>query len=162
MNNHRVKVALLVILDLICMVIMSILALLIRFELDPDNAQFVFYLAVLLHNMPWMLLIKEVCLVIFGIYRSLWRYAGSDELLKVFVGCIVGNMAFLAYMAMTQQSLPRSFYIICTFLELRRSTRTWCSTVTPTCPTSAPTGRGSFSTPVPSPVPGAAPWRAAL
>ena len=100
------------------MTIMSVLALLIRFELDPDNIQFVTYLAVLLDNLPWMLIIKEACLFVFGIYRSLWRYAGSDELLKIFVGCVIGNMGFLTYMAMTQQSLPRSFYIICTFLDI--------------------------------------------
>ena len=27
-------------------------------------------------------------------------------------------MGFLTYMAMTQQSMPRSFYIICTFLDV--------------------------------------------
>ena len=118
MNSHRVKIALLVVLDLICMAVTSVLALLVRFELDPDNAQFVYYLAALLENWPWLFLIKTICLFVFGIYRSLWRYAGSDELLKVFVGCVVGNMGFLAFMAMTQQSLPRSFYIICTFLDV--------------------------------------------
>ena len=118
MNEHRLKVALLVALDVVCMAVMSILALLIRFELNPDNAVFTRYLEVLLHNWFWMLLIKEICLVFFGIYRSLWRYAGSDELVKVIVGCVVGNLGFLAYMAMTQQSLPRSFYIICIFLDI--------------------------------------------
>ena len=118
MNNHRIKVLLLAILDMLCLALMSILALLIRFEMDPDNHLFVRYLSVLLNNLAWMLLIKEFCLACFGIYRSLWRYAGSDELLKVFVACTIGNMGFLAYMAMTQQFLPRSFYIICTFLDI--------------------------------------------
>jgi FlaA1/EpsC-like NDP-sugar epimerase len=118
MNEHRLKVALLVVLDLVCMAAMSILALLVRFELDPDNTVFISYLEILTRNMFWMLLIKEICLVFFGIYRSLWRYAGSDELVKIFVSCTVGNLAFLAYMAMTQQSLPRSFYIVCTFLDV--------------------------------------------
>ena len=118
MNEHRLKVALLVVLDVICMAVMSILALMVRFELDPDNIQFINYLDVLLNNWIWMLLIKEVSLIFFGIYRSLWRYAGSDEMVKVFVACTVGNLGFLAYMAMTQQSMPRSFYIICTFLDI--------------------------------------------
>ena len=118
MNEHRLKVALLVILDVVCMAVMSVLALLVRFELDPDNIQFVYYLETLLKNMFWMLLIKEICLLFFGIYRSLWRYAGSDEIVKVFVACMVGNLGFLAFMAMTQQSLPRSFYIVCTFLDV--------------------------------------------
>ena len=118
MNDHRIKIALLVVLDLICMAVMSVLALLIRFELDPDNRSFISFLAVLLDNWVWMFIIKEAALALFGIYRSLWRYAGSDELLKVFVACTVGNIGFLAYMAMTQQSMPRSFYIICTFLDI--------------------------------------------
>ena len=118
MNEHRLKVALLVILDVVCMAVMSVLALLVRFELDPDNIQFIYYLETLLKNMFWMLLIKEICLLFFGIYRSLWRYAGSDEIVKVFVACTVGNLGFLAFMAMTQQSLPRSFYIVCTFLDV--------------------------------------------
>ena len=118
MNGHRLRIALLVVLDLACMAVMSILALLVRFELDADNVQFLHFLSALLHNWIWMFLIKEAALTLFGIYRSLWRYAGSDELLKVFVGCTVGNMGFLAFMAMTQQSLPRSFYIICTFLDV--------------------------------------------
>ncbi|MBR3395079.1 MAG: polysaccharide biosynthesis protein [Firmicutes bacterium] len=118
MTNHRLKIILLAALDLICIAVMSILALLVRFELDPDNVQFISYLGVLLDNWAWMLLIKEASLILFGIYRSLWRYAGSDELLKVFVACVVGNMGFLTYMAMTQQSMPRSFYIICTFLDV--------------------------------------------
>ena len=117
MNNHRIKIILLIALDVICLGIASVLSLLVRFELDPDNVQFVSYLAVLLHNWPWLFLIKEICLFGLGIYRSLWSFAGSDELLKVFVGCSAGNAFFLAYMAMTQQSLPRSFYIICIFLD---------------------------------------------
>ena len=109
MNSHRIKVALLVVLDVICLALTSIFALLIRFELDPDSAQFIRYLDILLHNLPWMFLIKELSFWLMGIYRSLWRFAGSDELLKVFVGCTLGNAVFLSYMAMTQQSLPRSF-----------------------------------------------------
>ena len=118
MNSHRVKIIFLIVMDVICLAVTSVLSLLVRFELDPDNAQFVTYLAVLLHNWPWMFLLKEICFLGMGIYRSLWRFAGSDELLKVFVGCTVGNAFFLMYMAMTQQSLPRSFYIICIFLDM--------------------------------------------
>ena len=118
MNSHRVKIIFLIVMDVICLAVTSVLSLLVRFELDPDNAQFVTYLAVLLHNWPWMFLLKEICFLGMGIYRSLWRFAGSDELLKVFVGCTVGNAFFLTYMAMTQQSLPRSFYIICIFLDM--------------------------------------------
>ena len=83
MNSHRVKIALLVVLDLICMAVTSVLALLIRFELDPDSAQFVRYLAVLLENWPWMFMIKAICLFVFGIYRSLWRYAGPGMAKKI-------------------------------------------------------------------------------
>ena len=100
------------------MTVTSVLALLVRFELDPDNVLFINYLGTLMHNLVWLLIIKEVCLFLFGIYRSLWRYAGSDEILKIFAACMVGNMGFLFYMAMTQQTMPRSFYIICTFLDI--------------------------------------------
>ena len=62
MTNHRLKIILLAALDLICIAIMSILALLVRFELDPDNVQFISYLSVLLDNWAWMLLIKEASL----------------------------------------------------------------------------------------------------
>ena len=45
MTNHRLKIILLAALDLICIAIMSILALLVRFELDPDNELFEVFLS---------------------------------------------------------------------------------------------------------------------
>ena len=118
MNGRQAKILLLIALDAACLAVASIAALFIRFELDPDNVLFVHFLAVLLHNLAWMLVIKEVLLALFGIYRSLWRYATSDEILKVFAGCIAGNVMFLAFIAMTEQLMPRSWYFICTFLDI--------------------------------------------
>ena len=117
MNNHRMKIILLVVMDVICLALGAVLSLLVRFEFDPDSVQFVRYLAILVRHLPWMLAIKAVCFWLLGIYRSLWRFAGSDELLKVFTGCCLGNALFLAYMTMVQQAMPRSFYIICVFWD---------------------------------------------
>lgn len=116
MRNYS-KILLLIILDIICISAGFVLALLVRFEFDPENLQFVSYLGVLLHNWLPMVVIKIVILAFMGIYRSLWKYAGSDELLKVCFASVAGNITFLAYMAMTEQSLPRSTYIIACFMD---------------------------------------------
>ncbi len=104
------KIILLLILDSLCVSIAYILALLMRFEFDAENLQFEGFFAIYLENWFWLTLIKLVVFWVMGLYRSLWRYASTEELVKIFVSCIIANTMAVTFIEFTQQMLPRSVY----------------------------------------------------
>ena len=74
------KIIALMIGDMFCIVFAYILALLMRFEFVVTNHQFVSYLDVFISAALGLLVVKMVTYWVGGLYNSLWKYAGSEEL----------------------------------------------------------------------------------
>lgn len=53
-----------------------------------------------------------------GIYTSIWRYAGSEELVKIGIGAVLASVFGLAFISIARPMtiLPRSVYIISAML----------------------------------------------
>ena len=58
----------------------------------------------------------EICMlasfVLFGLYKSLWRYASVRELLQVVSACLTGVVAFVVLCKIKGAFFPRSIYIL--------------------------------------------------
>lgn len=68
----------LIVLDIICIIAASILALLTRFEFDFSQIPKEF-LKVIYKYGPFTIVITLIIFSLFRIYSSLWEYAGIEE-----------------------------------------------------------------------------------
>ncbi len=105
------RIALLVIMDVLIINFAYIFWLLMRFDFDVSSIAFNSYFAVYVNNMFLITLTSVLGLALAGIYTSMWKYAGADELVKVAVGSLLSVVFSMSAMSLMQQSLPRSTYI---------------------------------------------------
>ncbi len=106
------RIALLVVLDVLIVNFAYIFWLLMRFDFDVNSVPFNAYFEVYVNNMFLITLVSILGLALSGIYTSIWKYAGSDELVKVVIGALLSVVFSMASMSLFQQSLPRSTYIV--------------------------------------------------
>jgi FlaA1/EpsC-like NDP-sugar epimerase len=106
-----------VVLDAACVNISYFLAYMLRFELDMDAPGFYEFYSAYTDNFVWLTAIKLVVLFAFGMYNSLWKYAGAKEMVKVLAASIFATFGALAFLIFVQTNppMPRSIYAI-TFL----------------------------------------------
>ena len=78
----------LIVLDIICIIAASILALLTRFEFDFSQIPKEF-LKVIYKYGPFTIVITLIIFSLFRIYSSLWEYAGIEEVFSLIAACLV-------------------------------------------------------------------------
>lgn len=107
--QKALRVACLVLADLILINLSAFLALYIRFEFDLKllcETEF-------LHNMIVYSGINSVCTIlifyILKLYNSLWEFAGVSELVRTAVGCFFSAVFYMVGMFMLHLTVPRSF-----------------------------------------------------
>ncbi|MCR5481267.1 MAG: polysaccharide biosynthesis protein, partial [Clostridia bacterium] len=105
------RIALLVVLDILITNFSYIFAFLLRFEFQIDDF-FMSWLTSYTSNALQITLITVISFAVLGVYTTLWRYAGSEELTKIGFATLVSVLLVLAYMHFTGQYMPRSIYII--------------------------------------------------
>jgi FlaA1/EpsC-like NDP-sugar epimerase len=104
------RIALLFFADIICINFAYILAFLLRFEFTISD-EFLYFFAVYANNIVSITIVKLVVFWALGLYRSLWRYAGTEELVKIVLAVIAATAASIVYLEFTQQAFPRSIYV---------------------------------------------------
>lgn len=107
----RIRIIVLTVLDLIAMEFASFMALWLRFEFRIADIPESFIQSVLYYT-PVNMVVVFVAFYIFGLYRSLWRYAGTIELLRIAeaLGCI-GIIQFVGMNALNFP-IPKSYYLL--------------------------------------------------
>lgn len=108
------KLLLFVFLDLISISISYYLALLLRFEIGFSNTYLNFYV----DNVVPVTIIKLIIFYFFNLYKSLWEYASIDELLEVLFAVTMANIAMVGFFAVTNQTLPRSLFLLIGIMEV--------------------------------------------
>ncbi|MDD3200043.1 MAG: nucleoside-diphosphate sugar epimerase/dehydratase [Eubacteriales bacterium] len=63
-------------------------------------------------------MIKLAIFWTFGLYRSLWRYAGTEELIRIVMTALTATAATIVYLEFSQQMFPRSIYIYSFILDI--------------------------------------------
>jgi len=99
-------------LDIIFINISYIAAFLIRFEFNVNTPVFEAFFSVYMNHLLAITVIKIVVLFLFGMYNSLWKYAGIEELLKTVAASFVSVAAVICYLVLFQKYLPRSIHIM--------------------------------------------------
>ncbi|NLM04713.1 MAG: polysaccharide biosynthesis protein, partial [Clostridiales bacterium] len=108
----------LIIIDTILINFAFLLAFYIRFDGNIMGDMAAGYFEVYLKNAFVLTLIKLTLLYVFGLYKSLWKYASIEEVIQIVGASFVTNTGVITYMMMTQQRLPRSIYILIFLLDI--------------------------------------------
>ena len=101
----------LIILDILCIVAASILALMTRFEFDfyqiPPE-----FLKVIYDYGPFTIVITLIIFTLFHVYSSLWEYAGVEEVFNLIVACLLSAVIKIIIISFTWNIMPRSWYVL--------------------------------------------------
>ena len=112
------RIALLLFADIICINFAYIVSFLLRFEFAVNSDVFLGHFSVYADN---ILIITAVKLAVFwfsGLYRSLWRYAGTEEIVRIVFASLAAAAAAIVYLEFSQQSFPRSIYVISCIMDI--------------------------------------------
>lgn len=120
MKNNFLKIPInriiaLLIMDTMSIVIASFAAIYIRFDFQ-FNAIPKEYMTKFEHILPFNIAITILFFVIWKLYKSVWRYASATEMLNIVFATSCTSVAQLVFCHLTNQRMPRSYYIIYLFL----------------------------------------------
>lgn len=104
--------------DIVCINIAYIIAFLLRFEFSIDIVLKSGFFTIYLDNLVWIVLIKVAIIAAFGLYNSLWKYAGTEQILKVFAAATLSLLAVMLFLTLTQQVIPRGVQCICYLIDI--------------------------------------------
>lgn len=102
------RTIILVLADIILIPASYYISWFIRFDGQVDIS----FHALISSPIIYLIVIKTIIYFLFGLYNSLWKYAGTNELIQVVVATIVGNAIFLSYNFLMQYNLPRSIFVL--------------------------------------------------
>ena len=106
------RVALLICVDALLIAAALLLALLVRFEFDLRGAMEAGFLPVVWKFLPFQLLLTVIIFAIFGLYTSLWAFAGMEEALHIVAAACISALAQYAIIRLSGSYLPKSFPIL--------------------------------------------------
>ena len=112
--NKYFRVIVLLLVDAIAFNLSYILSFLIRFEFDIHDAMFLSHFSSYLDNIISLTLIKIVIFFAFGMYKKLWKYADSEDMVKVIAASMAASATAVVFLALIQQQpiMPRSIYVL--------------------------------------------------
>ena len=98
-------------IDVISAICASTMALWIRFDFSIERIE-QRYLENVWHTMPLNFLLVLVVYWLFGLYRSIWKYAGLYELQRVFMAGTVATLIQLLGLTVADVKMPRSYWFL--------------------------------------------------
>lgn len=112
------RIALLLFADIICIIFAFIVSFLLRFEFNVESDVFLGFFAVFTDNIVIIIVLKLIIFWGLGLYSSLWRYAGTEEIIKIIIAAMAATAATIVYLEFTQQYFPRSIYVFSCVLDI--------------------------------------------
>ena len=103
----------LIIYDIISIIFSGYMALLIRYEFRMDDIP-EHFMEPVTRFLPVNIVLTLFILYLFRLYHSLWAFAGETELQNLVMACVgsaVVNAVGLQFVKITQQPVPKSYYI---------------------------------------------------
>lgn len=116
--NKYYKLSMLILADVALINLSAISALLLRFDFEVQSPMFFNFFGIFIRWAFVITVVKLLSNYVMGLYGSIWKFASIDELLRVGVTALFGNVAVFLIMQFFHSSLPRSSYIIMIFLDL--------------------------------------------
>lgn len=110
-TQPRNRIALLVIVDIFLITLSGFLSLYVRydFSFSKMDMQYVDYE---IQYLPIELAVTLLLFVLFKLYRSVWRFASSAELLNVIGACSVSIILQIVGMGILGMRMPVSYYLM--------------------------------------------------
>ena len=110
-NAPKNRIALLVVLDILIIMISGFLALYVRFDFSFSKMDMK-YVDYELYYLPVNLILTLLIFVAFKLYRSVWRFASTTELLNVIGACSGSILVQIVLMAILKMRMPVSYYMM--------------------------------------------------
>lgn len=89
MRKFSVRRIILILIDLICIILASFLALFLRFNGEIPS----YYFNILKNLMGLEIFISLVIFYLFKLYRSLWQFASINELKNILSAAVIDSIA---------------------------------------------------------------------
>ena len=110
-NAPRNRIALLAITDIFLIALSGFLALYIRYDFRFSNMDMQ-YVDYEIQYLPASIVVTLVLFVLFKLYRSVWRFASSAELLNVIGACSASIILQIIGMSILHMRMPVSYYLM--------------------------------------------------
>ncbi|WP_100065704.1 polysaccharide biosynthesis protein [Miniphocaeibacter massiliensis] len=104
----------LIVLDILLINFSYIFGLFLKFE----GALPKIYLDKYLSYAIYITLLQIVIFYIFGLYKTMWRYASISEFIKVISAIVIATVISAMIFITTEAALPRSIYVLALLLEI--------------------------------------------
>ena len=78
----------LVVIDILSVALATYLGLIARFDFDPSFVQGSVYGQTAWNYLPYSIVITILLFWVFHLYQSLWQYAGTPEIINIFLSCV--------------------------------------------------------------------------
>lgn len=123
MNTKKIRVLILVVVDIAIVIFSSIMPLALRFGIFTMSSS---YLCTAISCLPADICITIFVLALFRLYNRVWSYIGIDEMISIFKASLVIEALYVGYRLLMQVSMPRSFFVfnwifLFVLLEISRS-----------------------------------------
>lgn len=107
--KQKIKANGLIVIDAVLVNISLILAYILRFDsfdkIEPRFMEHMLKLAVI------STLVKLATFILFKLYNSLWKYAGTYEMGMIVAAAGIGNAIMLSYAFLSRTPVPRSIFV---------------------------------------------------
>lgn len=102
----------LVVIDILSVALATYLSLIARFDFDPSFVQGSVYGQTAWNYLPYSIVITILLFWVFHLYQSLWQYAGTPEIINIFLSCVFSAISQMIIVHMfLKWPYPRSCYV---------------------------------------------------
>ena len=102
----------LVVIDILSVALATYLGLIARFDFDPSFVQGSVYGQTAWNYLPYSIVITILLFWVFHLYQSLWQYAGTPEIINIFLSCVFSAISQMIVVRMfLKWPYPRSCYV---------------------------------------------------
>lgn len=102
----------LVVIDILSVALATYLGLIARFDFDPSFVQGSVYGQTAWNYLPYSIVITILLFWVFHLYQSLWQYAGTPEIINIFLSCVFSAISQMIIVHMfLKWSYPRNCYV---------------------------------------------------
>lgn len=118
-TQKLLRIACLLLADIVIINLSAVAALLLRFELSPAQASEAGFMSSVISYMWLNTLVTVIIFWIFGLYNSLWEFAGVHELVRIALASACSGAAVWFGMLLSGLPVPRSYpfiYILVLFV----------------------------------------------
>ncbi len=112
MRNISYRLVLIYMIDIVIILFSYIASSSLITNFNMDSGEIIY----ILENLYWILPVYAFSFVIFGLYKSLWRYASVEETVNVFLSIVVAHLMIVLIDALTRLNISANTLIIANLL----------------------------------------------